>query len=614
MPSRPKAAELFSLGDDHHRTDADLHQAILDGGNDDAAKAASRAVMKRLGFSADKINALLGKPPATRQAVPALAREMPRDWQVRYSEDQPRDDHGRWTDGGDSGDSVAAAPAETERPAATTPATEPHQHAGYEFVSPNVASNLDFHGAVDALGSQQQRTLRDASLYINGALGIDAKEYNIVGAWADGAENSVMDVVENSDWAKLELSGSMKGWLADQKQVLIFQEQDGGTAALASFSATGSLADIHKALLDDGIAFHTLVPTEGGATVYVADLDGSMSDAIEKGAERYDSKVEIKFGRAEFLGTTKQDGTDREQRDSAREVYAALIDQSPVHGSAKIWQGVRDRWGQGLTQPANASSLFETYNDPSATAEGIVEKVPGAGIAISMAESKLKGQPHTDAPVAEGGFKGADGKYTPEREALHKQILMSLFSPQAVAAATPKPGEKPIMTLLGGRGGSGKSWFTKTGVADLPHSIYINADDIQAQLPGYQGWNAALYHEEAADITKMADGYARGLGVSVIHDATMRTPGGSAKRVADYKAAGYSIEGHYMFLPPQLSTQRAMERFVRGGKDGRYVPASYLLGSTTNEKTFDTLKGDMDKWSIYENMGHSPQLVAEGSK
>lgn len=267
----------------------------------------------------------------------------------RYSDDQPRDDHGRWTDGGGSDDD--ASPRETGGTVRETvkPSTEPHHYSSYEFVSPNVASNLDFGGAVEALGSRQQAALRDASLYVNGALGIQAKEYNVVGAWADGAENSVMDVVENSDWNHLRASAAIKGWLADQKQVLIFQQMDGGQSVMYRFEAKGKLADIHKGLLADGVAFHTLVPTKDGAVVYVTDIDGSAADAVKKGAERYDAEVQVEFGRAEFLGTDKQDGTDREQRDSARKSYEAVIEQSPVQASHTVWDRVRDRWGKDLS-------------------------------------------------------------------------------------------------------------------------------------------------------------------------------------------------------------------------------------------------------------------------
>ncbi|HMF47475.1 MAG TPA: zeta toxin family protein, partial [Candidatus Saccharimonadales bacterium] len=457
---------------------------------------------------------------------------------------------------------------------------------------------------------------RDASLYINGALHLDAREHDVVGAWADGAENSVMDVVENSNWDKLETSAAMKGWLADQKQVAIFQEQAGGDHVMYNFDATGKLEDIHKSLLQDGLAFHTLVPHDGGATVHVIDMDKSDAtlQAVQKAAGRYGAKYQARFGRGEFPGTDQRENDprpDREQRDDARRAYEEIIRRSSVPDSRAVFERVRDRWGQAH-QVANASDLYDKYHDTTAQADDIVASVPGAREAVSAAESRLAGGTPTNAPVSKGGFVGPDGKYTADREALHQQILGKLFSSDAVKAATPATGEKPVMTVLGGRGGSGKSFFTKSGIADAAHAVYINADDIQAELPGYGGWNAALYHDEASDITKQADEIARDLHVSVIHDATMRTPGGTAKRVGEYKAAGYAVNGHYMFLPPQTSTKRAMERFVRGGSEGRYVPASVLLNNTTNERTFDSLKDGFNKWTIYENTGASPKLVAEG--
>ena len=55
----PKAVEFFYLDDDHERQDADLHSSIIDDGNHEAARSVSRSVMKRLGFSAEKIDRLL---------------------------------------------------------------------------------------------------------------------------------------------------------------------------------------------------------------------------------------------------------------------------------------------------------------------------------------------------------------------------------------------------------------------------------------------------------------------------------------------------------------------------------------------------------------------------
>ena len=106
----------------------------------------------------------------------------------------------------------------------------------------------------------------------------------------------------------------------------------------------GDLDDIHERLLADGLPFHSLAPTEGGAKVYVADLDGSAIDGIQKAAEDFDAQATFQRGNAEFLGTTKEDGDDRAIRDDARRAYEAIIEKSTVPGSREIWDGNCDRW------------------------------------------------------------------------------------------------------------------------------------------------------------------------------------------------------------------------------------------------------------------------------
>src|SRR6476660_8690869 len=56
---------------------------------------------------------------------------------------------------------------------------------------------------------------------------------------------------------------------------------------------------------------------------------------VEKGETRYGKEAYIQFGRGEFVNTTKEDGTDREQRDSARRVYEAYSDRSQFVDATK---------------------------------------------------------------------------------------------------------------------------------------------------------------------------------------------------------------------------------------------------------------------------------------
>jgi predicted ABC-type ATPase len=250
----------------------------------------------------------------------------------------------------------------------------------------------------------------------------------------------------------------------------------------------------------------------------------------------------------------------------------------------------------------------------------VIASVPNAQHQIDRARALLSQSVPTDAEVSQGGFKEKDGSWTPEREKLHEHILAKVFSREAIAAATPKDNARPVASLMGGRGGSGKSWFTSSGLVDSKSAIYLNSDDFKEALPEYQGWNAALLHEEASHILVMAEHLARDHGLNVIVDGTMRTSKQTEARTSLYKSAGYEVRGYYMHVPPEEAAKRALERFVRGGERGRYVPPEYAAGSVTNEQSFDKAKEHMDHWEVYDNSTRAesgrqePRLVARKKK
>ena len=227
---------------------------------------------------------------------------------------------------------------------------------GVMFVSPNVAEGVTFKdaaGEVQGKPSQRLTVLHKASDDIDRALNIKTRTRAAIGAWADGAEASVMSEVDGASFRQLRLAAAMKGYLADQKAVLVFKGRSTGTSVLFHFKATGNISAIHNALLEDGVSFHTLVPTEGGADVYVADLDGSAVDAVQKAADRYDGQIDATHGDAEFIGTQKEDGSDREQRDDAREAYASVIGGEGDQGARSIWKRIHSTYGDTLQLGAN---------------------------------------------------------------------------------------------------------------------------------------------------------------------------------------------------------------------------------------------------------------------
>jgi len=266
-----------------------------------------------------------------------------------------------------------------------------------------------------------------------------------------------------------------------------------------------------------------------------------------------------------------------------------------------------------------ATKLFNQHGGASArTADAIIAGFRGGAEAIKQTQAMLAATPATDAQVSAGGFKNPDGSWTVDRQALHAQILDKIFTPNAVDAATPVAGQSPTLTVLGGRGGSGKSFLTgPSGPVDPSKAIMLDSDAVKAMLPGYAGWNAQLYHEESTAILDAADQRATALGVNVIHDATMKSEGTLAGRMTTFQAAGYNVSGHYMFASPEVAAERAMTRFAKGGTfSGRYVPVNVVLGNVNNEKNFDRITPGLSKWSVWDNnaTGGTPRLVAQGGK
>ena len=275
------------------------------------------------------------------------------------------------------------------------------------------------------------------------------------------------------------------------------------------------------------------------------------------------------------------------------------------------------KWKDGFHAYAPASALYASSAKPVPTEKHVAlgaklaEEV-GVADKIARAKKMLANAVPTDAPVSQGGFMQSDGSYTPERRAIHRDVLRKIFTPEAIASATPVEGRKPVMTVLGGRGGSGKSWLTgEQGPVHRGHTIVIDADAIKAALPEYKGWNAGLLHEESSHVVSLAAHMAKALGVNVTFDATMNTGKSLAKRVAMFAGSNYDVHGYYMYASPETAARRALGRFKAGGETGRFVPPEVVLSNTENEKNFDSMIPQFRHWAIYDNNGDTgPKYVA----
>ena len=274
---------------------------------------------------------------------------------------------------------------------------------------------------------------------------------------------------------------------------------------------------------------------------------------------------------------------------------------------------------EGDPDSFNARAFAAEHDDPSATADSIV-----AGFGPE-AKAKIDAAGARAGSVKQTIDTHHDGKqWNEERAKLHRKLMFEgveingkkvpgLLAAERIKAATPAPGEAPTFIALGGRGGSGKSSLNGR-VYEESRAIVLDADHIKGMLPEYEGWNAHQVHEESSSVLESVLGMAKILGVNVVLDATMKTGKSIESKVDEFKTAGFRTEAHYMHLPRQEATKRAIGRFLGGGEKGRYVPPEVVLGNTKNEENFDNIKGKVDAWSFHDNSGEKgsgPKLIAQ---
>ena len=272
--------------------------------------------------------------------------------------------------------------------------------------------------------------------------------------------------------------------------------------------------------------------------------------------------------------------------------------------------------GKDFIEPEsfNADEWKKQWDDPDATPESIIgsfgDDADEIRKAIDTTQRRLARLEQTISTYRLAG-EGDAAVYDEERTKIHAKIINAYLSPKRIAAATPEEGKRPTFTMLGGRGGSGKSWF-KGQVYDPEKAIVLDADEIKGMLPEYEGFNAAQVHEESSDILESIMTGAMSLGLNVVLDATMKTEKSALRKVERFKGSGYRIEAHYMHLPRQDAAKRAVARFM--GKTKRYVPVNVVLGNVGNEATFEAVKKHADAWSFRDNnvaKGEEPKLISE---
>lgn len=224
--------------------------------------------------------------------------------------------------------------------------------------------------------------------------------------------------------------------------------------------------------------------------------------------------------------------------------------------------------------------------------------------------------------------------FTEERQALHRKIVENMLNPNAKA----KEGEKPKVYVLMGPPGSGKTTAgaptaDRIGLkisGDDSNVTLINSDDVKAQLPEYEGWNAGAVHEESGII---AEDMVFSEAMEQRHNLVLDITGKGFSKVNDWVdrmgKAGYEIHIAQVQVPDEVAAQRAHERWDRNAfnrdpkaeEPGRYVPADYVAYAVDGkpEQTYLEIKNrpEVQSWIQLDNnvpRGEKPIVLDEGSR
>ncbi len=191
--------------------------------------------------------------------------------------------------------------------------------------------------------------------------------------------------------------------------------------------------------------------------------------------------------------------------------------------------------------------------------------------------------------------------------------------------------------IAGGLPGAGKSTIlSKQAGIDLSKYLTINPDDIKEKMakrdmiPHVEGLSPMeathLAHEEASFIAKRLALRAVAERKNVIWDITMSSRESTEKRIAQLHEAGYSVEGIFVDIPPEVSISRTEarhredhEKYRAGiGLGGRYIPPEVIQAQadpewgSKNRKAFEGVSHLLQGWRRYDNSvdGRSAELMA----
>jgi predicted ABC-type ATPase len=142
----------------------------------------------------------------------------------------------------------------------------------------------------------------------------------------------------------------------------------------------------------------------------------------------------------------------------------------------------------------------------------------------------------------------------------------------------------------------------------------IDADEIRAKLPEYEGWNASATHLETKDIvnTLLTD---REIGIpcqfDIIYDGTMNSTKNYLPLIALLHQLGYKIFIVYMDnVPYDVVKDRMLKRYQNSG---RFVPVEVIDDFFSKGKqALNELKSKVEGYMVIDATSKNYDILEEG--
>ena len=311
-------------------------------------------------------------------------------------------------------------------------------------------------------------------------------------------------------------------------------------------------------------------------------------------------------------GTIKRNDMAKSLEDGSAEITS--VPKVPGMERATQFAKVRDKRG---FPKGEMTDEVRSYSEGSGRKTEALPK--GIGVTnIDQGDLMTKDGKNAPHTLADNCME-VDGKLvlTPEREALHQQIVENTF-----AGKQKRPeGQPPHITILGGGPASGKGSFTKKGnkfgIPDADTQVTIDPDEVKGQLPEYlleqdKTKSAAYAHEESSALGKrimqaaIENGYDYTLDGTGDNSAkTMMGKIAAARAIGD----GAVVDGAYMTCPTDVALKSSEER---GRKTDRIVPPAVVEGTHSKvSHIFPQIASEFDHVELWDRTDGEAKMIAE---